>query len=107
MFFIIRLAVIYLVIGAGILFAQLNNTPCQRPLVLDDGHSDIGPPIDFPRLGRDTDYAMRLGKQAVFWLPRFIDFVITGDMTVKNFIFATDCKPGTPLLAGAPPAAKK
>lgn len=92
MFFLIRLAFLYCVIGAGILFIQLSFTPCERPLVLDDGTGALKGPIEFSRIGSDTAYTTRLLKDVVFWGPRVIDFVIKGDVSVKNFLFAADCK---------------
>ncbi|BCP55297.1 hypothetical protein K32_39140 [Kaistia sp. 32K] len=92
MFFLIRLALLYCLIGAGILFVQLGSTPCERPLVLDDGTSSLKGPIEFGRLGHDTAYTSRVFKDVVFWLPRLTDYILTGDISVKNFLFATDCK---------------
>ncbi|WP_018183356.1 hypothetical protein [Kaistia granuli] len=92
MFFLIRLAFLYCVIGAGILLVQLTFTPCQRPLVLDDGSGALKGPIEFGRLWHDTAYTSRVIKDVVFWGPRAIDFVIKGDVSVKNFLLATDCR---------------
>jgi hypothetical protein len=91
-FFLIRLAFFYCVIGAGILFLQLSSTPCERPIVLDDGVSSLRGPIEYQRLGYDSAYRSRVLKDVVFWGPRAVDFVFTGDISVKNFLFATDCK---------------
>ena len=92
MFFLIRLAFLYCLIGAGILFIQLSSTPCEHPLVLDDGVSSLKGPIEFGRLGNDGAYRSRVLKDVVFWGPRAVDFVFTGDVSVKNFLFATDCR---------------
>lgn len=92
MFFLIRLALLYCLIGAGILFLQLSTTPCERPLVLDDGAGALKGPLEFGRLGHDSAYRSRVIKDVVFWGPRAVDFVFTGDVSVKNFLFATDCK---------------
>lgn len=92
MFFLIRLALLYCVIGVAILLIQLSFTSCDRPLVLDDGTSALKGPIELSRIGTDSAYTKRVAKDVVFWLPRTIDFVIKGDVSVKNFLFATDCK---------------
>lgn len=91
-FFLIRLAFLYCVIGIGILLVQLSFTPCDRPLVLDDGTSALKGPIELSRLGKDSDYTKRVVKDVVFWGPRAFDFVVKGDVSVKNFLLANDCK---------------
>ena len=96
---IVRLAFLYLLAGIGILYVQLANTPCRTPLVLDDGKGSVSAPIDLTRLGIDRDYQWRIGADVVFWLPRFIRFVAFGDVTVKDFLFATDCAGPTPPAA--------
>lgn len=88
---IIRLAILYLVMGAGIAYLQLGNTKCATPLVLDDGKGALTAPIDLARLGSDRDYQWRVGSAVVFWLPRLIHFVALGDMSVRSFLFAADC----------------
>ncbi|WEK50693.1 MAG: hypothetical protein P0Y66_00870 [Candidatus Kaistia colombiensis] len=92
MFFLVRLALLYCVIGVGILLVQLTFTTCERPLVLDDGTSALKGPIELSRIGSDGDYTKRVAKDVVFWGPRAFDFVIKGDVSVKNFLLATDCK---------------
>lgn len=92
MFHLIRLVFLYLVFGVGILFVQLNNTPCSAPAVLDDGGPPIGPPIDLDRLGTDRDYALRLGKSVVFWLPRLVDLVGIRGMPFPDYLFGTECR---------------
>jgi len=91
-FFLVRMAVFYCVIGVAILLVQLSFTTCERPLVLDDGTSATHGPIELGRIGKDSDYTKQLAKDVVFWGPRAFDFVIKGDVSVKNFLFATDCK---------------
>jgi len=91
-FFLIRLAIFYCVIGVVILLVQLSFTTCERPLVLDDGTSATHGPIELSRIGKDSDYTKRLAKDVVFWGPRAFDFVFKGDVSVKNFLLATDCK---------------
>ena len=111
MFDLIRLAFLYCLFGAGVLFVQINNTPCRAPVVLDDGGSPpLGPPIDLVRLGADRDYAMRLGKAVVFWLPRLVDLVGIRGMPFPDYLFGTVCRAsemqpprGTPALPIAPP----
>lgn len=90
--FIIRLAILYLVIGVAILLVQLSYTPCAKPVVLYDGQSSTSGPIDLNRLGHDSGYAMQLGKDVAFWLPRFVDLVVMGDTSVKDFLFAKQCR---------------
>jgi hypothetical protein len=90
--FIIRLAVLYLVAGVVLLLVQLSYTPCTRPLVLDDGQQTTSGPINLTRLGNDRSYAMSLGKDVVFWLPRFVDYVVMGNMSPRDFLFAKQCK---------------
>ncbi|MCX5579931.1 hypothetical protein [Kaistia terrae] len=92
MFFLVRLAFLYCVIGVVILLAQLTFTTCERPLVIDDGTSSLKGPLELSRLGSDNDYRWRVMTDVVFWGPRAFDFVIKGDVSVKNFLFATDCK---------------
>lgn len=88
---IFRLAILYLVIGIGILYVQLSNTPCRTPAVLDDGKGAVTAPIDLTRLGSDPDYQWKVGSDVVFWLPRMIHFVVLGDTTMKKFLNASDC----------------
>jgi hypothetical protein len=88
----IRWAITYLAVGVIVLLLQLANTPCAKPMVLDDGQSVTSAPIDLTRLGTDRAYAFRLGKDVVFWLPRLFHYVVMGDVSLKNFISATDCK---------------
>lgn len=109
MFDLIRLAFLYCLFGAGILFVQINNTPCRAPVVLDDGASPpLGPPIDLVRLGADRDYAMRLGKAVVFWLPRLVDLVGIRGMPFPDYLFGSVCRaseaplPAAPALPAAP-----
>lgn len=110
MFDLIRLAFLYCLFGAGVLFVQINNTPCRAPVVLDDGASPpLGPPIDLLRLGADRDYAMRLGKAVVFWLPRLVDLVGIRGMPFPDYLFGTVCRasegqpvPATPALPVTP-----
>ncbi|MCX5494555.1 hypothetical protein OSH11_07570 [Kaistia dalseonensis] len=89
---LIRLAITYLAIGVIILLVQLANTPCASPLVLYDGQSATSGPIDLTRLGKDPNYAMRLGRDVAVWLPRLIDYVALGDISLKRFLLATDCR---------------
>ncbi|MCX5477505.1 hypothetical protein OSH08_00720 [Kaistia geumhonensis] len=110
MFDLIRLAFLYCLFGAGILFVQINNTPCRAPVVLDDGASPpLGPPIDLIRLGADRDYAMRLGKAVVFWLPRLVDLVGIRGMPFPDYLFGSVCRsteaqppPAAPMLPVVP-----
>ena len=92
MFFLVRLLILYIVIGAGVLFVQLSNTSCKAPLVLDDGRASLAAPLDMTRLTSDRDYMWQVGTAVIFWLPRLISYSINGDMPIKRFIFATDCK---------------
>lgn len=89
----VRLVILYLVAGIGILYLQLANAKCTTPLVLDDGKGAVTAPIDLTRLGSDRDYQWRVGSDVVFWLPRLIHFVVLGGMPVKDFLYAADCAP--------------
>lgn len=105
MFDLIRLAFLYCLFGAGVLFVQINNTPCRAPVVLDDGASPpLGPPIDLVRLGADRDYAMRLGKAVVFWLPRLVDLVGIRGMPFPDYLFGSVCRASEGQPAPAAPA---
>jgi hypothetical protein len=104
LFDLIRLAFLYCLFGAGVLFVQINNTPCRAPVVLDDGASPpLGPPIDLVRLGADRDYAMRLGKAVVFWLPRLVDLVGIRGMPFPDYLFGTVCRASEGQPAPAEP----
>jgi hypothetical protein len=98
---ILRLVIVYLLAGAGILYVQLTNTPCQRPLVLDNGQGAIAAPIDLTRLGTDPAYQWNVGLDVVFWLPRMLHFVVLGDVSMKNFLHARDCVEVRPGAAAA------
>ncbi|SHF50648.1 hypothetical protein SAMN02745157_2245 [Kaistia soli DSM 19436] len=102
---LIRLAFLYCLFGVGILFVQMNNTPCSAPVVLDDGGPPFGPPVDLARLGSDRDYAWRYGKAVIFWLPRLVDLVGIRGMPFPDYLFGTECRKAeaTPS-AGAPPS---
>ena len=94
-----RLVLLYLLVGAGILYLQLQNTPCRTPLVLDDGRGALSPPIDLARLGSDGGYQWQVASGVVFWLPRLLHFVVLGDMPMKSFFNATECAPVRPAAA--------
>lgn len=89
--FIIRLAILYLVAGAIILLVQLSYSTCDKPVALFNGQSYTAGPIDLNRLGHDRAYAIRLGQDVAFWLPRFVDQVVMGDSSVKDFFLARRC----------------
>lgn len=100
---IFRLAFLYVLAGIAILFVQLSNTPCAMPLVLDNGQQAVVAPIDLTRLGTDSAYQWQVGMDVLFWLPRMIDFVVMGDVSIKDFLFAKDCsvvRPAGPPQAG-------
>ena len=93
---ITRLVMLYLLVGAGILYLQLQHTPCRSPLVLYDGRSALTPPIDLVRLGADGEYQWQVASGVVFWLPRLLHFVVLGGMPMKAVFNATDCAPAQP-----------
>ncbi|MBZ9937312.1 hypothetical protein LB518_13490 [Mesorhizobium sp. BR1-1-16] len=104
---LVRLVFLYCLFGVGILFVQLNNTPCSAPVVLDDGGPSFGPPVDLARLGSDRDYAWRFGKAVVFWLPRLVDLVGIRGMPFPDYLFGSVCRKAeaAPAPAAASPPA--
>ncbi len=92
---VISLIVIYLFVGVVVVGIQVSSSPCNAPVVLDAGHTNILARLDGTLFGPDNQVRVLLAKDVALWLPRVFELVFRGGMPLENFINATNCRPGS------------
>lgn len=90
--FLLTLIFLYLILGGVVVALQVENTPCQRPLVLDERHRDVTTGIGGTLLGNDNDVRFYLLQDVLLWAPRLVEHVVQGGMSVDDFIMASVCR---------------
>ena len=82
---IVRLVVLYLVLGGLVSAVQWGSSPCHAP---------DSPPLAISTRADPANPAIRHAyylKNVAFWLPNLIDRVFVGKMPVGEFFMATQC----------------
>lgn len=89
---LIGLIVLYVLLGVAVVAVQVSVSPCDRPAVLDPGHRAITTRLDGNLINGDSQTRLRLAQDVAMWGVRFVQMVVLGDTSIKNFVIAKECR---------------
>ncbi len=85
--------IVYLLLGVAVVAAQVSLSPCDKPLALDAQHDSIrSARLDGTLINGTGESRALLAKDVGLWGVRFVQMVVTGDTSIRNFVLANQCR---------------